>query len=95
MNPTVARKVNEMFAKMTAVKKDHGLTEREQATLELMAKGLAKKQIADQLNLNQHTVDYVFRCIYRKLHVNCVAAAVSVAVKDHLVSGSGPLASDV
>jgi len=94
MNPTVARKVNEMFAKMTAVKKDHGLTEREQATLELMAQGLAKKQIADQLNLNQHTVDYVFRCIYRKLHVNCVAAAVSVAVKDHLVSGSGPLPSD-
>jgi len=93
MNPTVARKVNEMFAKLTAEKKDHGLTDREQTTLELMVEGLAKKQIADQLNLNQHTVDYVFRCIYRKLHVNCLAAAVSVAVKDHLVPGTGSLTS--
>lgn len=93
MNPTVARKVNDMFAKLTAGKKDHGLTDREQTTLELMVKGLPKKQIADQLNLNQHTVDYVFRCIYRKLHVNCLAAAVSVAVNDHLVPGTGSLES--
>jgi DNA-binding NarL/FixJ family response regulator len=43
-----------------------------------------KKQIADRLALNPHTVDYTMRCIYRKLHVNCQAAAVSRAVKDGL-----------
>jgi DNA-binding NarL/FixJ family response regulator len=86
MNPRVARKVLEMFSKLTRVRKDYGLTEREQAVLELMVNGLAKKQIADQFNLNLHTVDYTIRCIYRKLHVNCVAAAVSLALKDGLVS---------
>jgi DNA-binding NarL/FixJ family response regulator len=37
------------------------------------------------LRANPHTVHYVIRCIYRKLHVNCQAAAVSVAVRDGLV----------
>jgi len=91
MNPRVAHKVLEMFAKMTAARKDYGLNEREQSVLELMVNGLAKKQISDQLDLNQHTVDYVIRCIYRKLHVTCIAAAVSLAVKDQLVSSARAL----
>lgn len=86
MNPRVARKVLEMFSKLTVVQKDYGLTEREKTVLELMVDGLAKKQIADHLGLNQHTVDYMMRCIYKKLHVNCVASAVSVAVKEKLVT---------
>jgi DNA-binding NarL/FixJ family response regulator len=85
MNSRVAHKVLEMFARLTAVRKDYGLNERERAVLDLLVGGQAKKQVADQLNLNLHTVDYVMRCIYRKLHVNCVAAAVSLAVKDRLV----------
>lgn len=91
MNPRVAHKVLEMFSKLTAVRKDYGLTEREQAVLELMVNGLIKKQIADRLDLNPHTVDYLMRCIYRKLHVNCAAAAVSLAVKDRIV----PLTPDL
>ena len=47
-----------------------------------------RKQIADQLGLNAHTLDYVLRCIYRKLHINCIAGAVSVAVRDRLVSAA-------
>jgi DNA-binding NarL/FixJ family response regulator len=85
MNPRVARRVLEMFSKLAPTQKDYGLSEREQAVLELMVDGLAKKQIADQLDLNPHTTDYVMRCLYKKLHVNCVAAAVSVAVKDRIV----------
>jgi DNA-binding NarL/FixJ family response regulator len=61
------------------------LTERESAALELMGAGLAKKQIADRLNLNQHTVDYTMRCIYRKLHVSCAAAVVSLALRERLI----------
>ena len=88
MNSRVAHKVLEMFARLTEVEKDYGLNDRERAALELLVGGQAKKQIADQLNLNLHTVDYLMRCIYRKLHVNCVAAAVSLAVKDRLVSSN-------
>jgi DNA-binding NarL/FixJ family response regulator len=50
-----------------------------------MAAGLAKKQMADRLDLNQHTLDYTVRCVYKKLHVNCQSAAVSVAVKEGLI----------
>ena len=85
MNPRVARRVLEMFSKLAPQQKDYGLTERERAVLELMVEGLAKKQVADRLDLNLHTADYVIRCIYKKLHVNGMAAAVSLAVKERLV----------
>ncbi|HEX8311248.1 MAG TPA: response regulator transcription factor [Chthoniobacteraceae bacterium] len=85
MNPRVARRVLEMFSKLAPQQKDYGLTEREQAVLELMVEGLVKKQIADRMDLNLHTADYVIRCIYRKLHVNGMTAAVSLAVKERLV----------
>ncbi len=87
MNPRVARRVIEMFSKMAPPREDYGLTVRESEVLQAMVDGLAKKQIADRLDLNPHTVDYAMRCIYRKLRVNCLASAVSVAVKEGLVSG--------
>ena len=85
MNPRVARRVLDMFSKLSPEKKDYGLTERETAVLQHMVEGLGKKQIADRLNLNQHTTDYVMRCIYKKLHVNGMTAAVSVALKERLI----------
>lgn len=84
MNPRIARRVLAMFAKLAPARKDYGLTPRETDVLQLMVEGAVKKQIADRLALNPHTVDYTMRCIYRKLHVNCQAAAVSRAVKDGL-----------
>jgi DNA-binding NarL/FixJ family response regulator len=42
--------------------------------------------VADSLGINAHTLDYVIRCIYRKLHVNCLAAAVSTAIREGIVS---------
>lgn len=85
MNPRVARRVLAMFTKLAPARKDYGLTPREEEVLRLMVEGAVKKQIADRLGLNPHTVDYAMRCIYRKLHVNCQAAAVSRAVKDGLI----------
>lgn len=86
MNPRVAKRVLAMFSKMAPVKKDYGLTTREQTVLEYMVSGLAKKQIADKLELSLHTIDYFVRGIYKKLHVNCQTAAVSLAVRDGLIS---------
>ncbi len=85
MNPRVARRVLDMFSKLSPEKKDYGLTERETAVLQHMVEGLGKKQIADRLDLNQHTTDYVMRCIYKKLHVNGMTAAVSIALKERLI----------
>jgi DNA-binding NarL/FixJ family response regulator len=91
MNPRVARRVLAMFARIAPAKpdkapeEDPGLGERERQVLELMVDGLSKKEIAARTALNLHTVDYVTRCLYRKLHVNCLAAAVSKAVKDGIV----------
>jgi len=69
----------------TVAAEDRRLTPREIRVLQCMAEGQARKQIA-QLGLNAHTLDYVIRCIYRKLHVNCATAAVSVAVRTGLVT---------
>jgi DNA-binding NarL/FixJ family response regulator len=90
MTPRIARRVLEMFTRPAtpevAPPDDHNLTVREKAVLQAMAEGQARKQIVDGLNINTHTLDYVIRCIYRKLHVNCAAAAVSVAVREGIVS---------
>ncbi len=85
MNPRIATRVLAMFAKLAPVKRAYGLTEREQAVLKCMAAGLPRKQIPDATGLNPHTADYVARTIYRKLHVNCAAAAVSVALRAGLL----------
>jgi DNA-binding NarL/FixJ family response regulator len=84
MNPRVARRVLAMFARFAPPREDYGLTPREQEVLKLMVDGAVKKQIAAHTGINPHTVDYTMRCIYRKLHVNCQAAAVSRAVKGGL-----------
>ena len=85
MNPRIAKRVLAMFTKLAPVRKDYGLNEREQRVLKCMVTGMARKQIADATGLNPHTVDYITRSIYRKLHVNCATAAVSKAVAERLV----------
>jgi DNA-binding NarL/FixJ family response regulator len=90
MTPRIARRVLEAFAAPAQgkppAKEEHRLTEREKEVLTCMVEGRARKQIADRLGVNTHTLDYVIRCIYRKLHVQCAAAAVSVAMRDGIVS---------
>lgn len=90
MTPRIARRVLEMFVGSPAMESsqpdEYCLTDREKQVLQSMVEGLARKQIGEQLGINTHTLDYVIRCIYRKLHVRCVAAAVSVAVRDRIIS---------
>jgi len=84
MTPRVARSVLDMFGRLMVPQHDYGLTSREQEILELMTKGLIKKEIADQLTLSYHTVDTHLRNIYAKLHVNTRGGAVAKAVKERL-----------
>ena len=85
MTPRIASRVLAMFSKMAPAPQDYRLNERETAVLKLMVAGRAKKQIASELGLNQHTVDYVMRRIYKQLHVHCQTAAVSLAMKHGIV----------
>jgi DNA-binding NarL/FixJ family response regulator len=82
--PQVAQKVLQMFSKLEQPKTDYGLTDRERKILELMAKGLIKKEIADQLDLSYHTVDTHLRNIYTKLHVHTRTGAVAKALSERL-----------
>ncbi|EMI55067.1 response regulator transcription factor [Rhodopirellula sallentina] len=85
IHPRIAGRVLKMFAELAPEQPDYGLNTREQTVLEAMTRGLVRKQIASELDLNLHTLDYVTRCIYRKLHVNGATAAVALAIRERLV----------
>ena len=84
MNARIARSVLEMFAKLAAPRGDYGLTARENEVLELMVRGLIKKEIADRLSLSYHTIDSHLRNIYQKLQVHTRTGAVAKAIKERL-----------
>jgi len=85
MNPRVARLVLNMFTKLAVPPRhDYGLSAREKEILELVVKGLLKKEIADQLGLSYHTVDNHLRSIYEKLHVHSRSGAVAKALNERL-----------
>ena len=85
MNARIARKVMEMFRKITPEKTEYGLSEREEQILNLMVKGLTKPRIAEQLFLSTHTIDFHVRNIYKKLQVNSRQGAVAKAVREKLL----------
>lgn len=57
------------------------LSEREVDVLSLLAGGLVKKEIAEQLNISSHTVNNHIRHIYEKLQVQNAPAAINEAYK--------------
>lgn len=63
---------------------DPPLTERERDVLRALVRGLAYKQVADELGLSIDTVRTHIRGIYRKLQVHSVAEAVSRAIREGL-----------
>ncbi len=80
ITPRVARLVLNMFAA-----RSYGLSEREREVLDLMVRGLVKKEIADRLGLSYHTVDNHLRSIYVKLQVHTRGGAVAKALSEHLI----------
>lgn len=61
------------------------LSERELEVLRCLVRGLAYKQVADQLGISIHTVRNHIRNIYGKLRVRNVAGAVSRAIREGLI----------
>jgi len=62
------------------------LTQRESEVLELLAQGLANKQIAARLNISEHTVKFHVSSIYTKLGVASRTEAVRSGVQQGLIS---------
>jgi len=61
------------------------LTEREVQVLELLAQGLANKQIAAALGISEHTVKFHVSAIYSKLGANSRTEAVRLGVRQGLI----------
>jgi len=71
MSSSIARKVVAYFNEMGAAKQTTAmLTPRELQVLELLAKGMAYKNIADDLALSIETIRMNVKHIYTKLHVH-------------------------
>jgi DNA-binding NarL/FixJ family response regulator len=92
MSAEIARRVVEAFHQRapapTSAETVH-LSKRETEILELLAQGLANKEIADRLGLSTETVRVHLRRIYDKLHVHSRTEA-AMKFRD-ATSGRGPL----
>lgn len=67
---SIARKLVNYFNQMGGASEVAQLSRREQEVLELLAKGAAYKEIADQLSLSVETIRMNVKHIYAKLHVH-------------------------
>ena len=78
MSTSIALKVVQSFQTSNSPEAESAeLSQREREVLSGLAKGLAYKQIADQLNVSIHTVRNYIRRIYEKLHVRSRTEAVA------------------
>ncbi len=86
LSPAVARKVVQFFQTgMPAQQNDYHLTPKEKELLRHLTDGKSYKMIADAMLVTLETVKSHIKNVYRKLHVNCNAEAVSKAIKQKIV----------
>jgi len=88
MSSSIARKVVAYFNQIGEDKSDtSALSPREQQVLELLAKGAAYKNIADQLSVSIDTVRMNVKHIYAKLHVHSRGEAAAKYMKQSQFKG--------
>ncbi|GHC48687.1 response regulator transcription factor [Roseibacillus persicicus] len=85
LSPAIAKTVLEEMNSSPSPE-DFDLSERELEVLQLLAEGLANKQIAERLNISPFTVNFHFRNLYKKLQVQSQPAAVAKAFRAGLLS---------
>jgi DNA-binding NarL/FixJ family response regulator len=79
MSSSIARKVVASFSTLSQGNQlVQRLSEREEAVLHCLAKGLMNKEVADILQISQGTVKKHIQHIYEKLHVNTRVEAVNL-----------------
>jgi DNA-binding NarL/FixJ family response regulator len=75
----------EIAKRLAARKLFEELTPREQQVLQLLVKGLANKQIADLLNISEHTVKDHLKSVFGKLQVVDRTEAVTAAIQRGII----------
>ena len=85
LSSPITKMILEGFSRHGPVDQIDPLTTREHEVLCELVKGFIKKEIADHLEISQHTVDMHLRSVYRKLHVRSQTDAVSKALRQGLV----------
>jgi NarL family two-component system response regulator LiaR len=85
--PTLAPEATQALVRQATAPpgRDDGLTDREREVLALMVKGYNNADIANNLAVSRSTVNFHVGRILTKLDVTGRTAAVSVALKRHLV----------
>jgi DNA-binding NarL/FixJ family response regulator len=85
LDPGISGAVLEAMQDVPEKGVDFGLAPQELVVVRLLADGLTKKIIADEMALSIHTVDGYLRSIYRKMDVHTVNGAVAKALKSGIV----------
>jgi DNA-binding NarL/FixJ family response regulator len=81
LDPQIAGMVLNTFQKLSPTPDEENLAPREKEILQLVARGLTKQQVADELNISAHSVSGYLRRAFDKLHVHSLPAAVSAAIR--------------
>ena len=81
LDPKIAGMILQTFRKLSPIPSNDALSARECEVLQLSAKGLTRQEIADQLELSQHSVTEYIKRSFDKLHVRSLPAAVSEAIR--------------
>jgi DNA-binding NarL/FixJ family response regulator len=85
INPLIARKILELFGRISSPTGDYGLTTREKEVLSQLVEGMTKKQIAERLFVSYNTIGKHVSNIYMKLHVQNRGSAVAKTLRERLV----------
>jgi DNA-binding NarL/FixJ family response regulator len=85
LDPKIAGMILQTFRQLSPIQGAETLSAREAEVLQLSAKGLTRQEVADRLEISQHSVtEYIKRC-FDKLHVRNLPAAVSEAIRRGLL----------
>ncbi len=86
IQPVIASKVLDKLAELSRKTPSADvLSEREIEVLQLMAKGVSNKDLADQLSITQSTVKTHITSIFQKLNVTTRTEAVTTAFKKGII----------
>jgi DNA-binding NarL/FixJ family response regulator len=82
LDPKIAGMILQTFRQLSPITgEDTSLSTRECEVLQLSAKGMARKEIAEELQLSEHSVAEYIKRSFDKLHVRSLPAAVSEAIR--------------
>lgn len=88
LDPQIAGMVLQAFRQLRPIPSEENLSDREREILLLVADGLTKQAIADELEISLHSVSTYLRRVFDKLHVHSLPAAISAAIRRGLIDFS-------